>query len=67
MDFMDTPRLFAVEPLMSSDTSAAPGFDKDNHPETSVEATTTPDSSLQSTAEVDDSWEHQFLWVLGSI
>jgi hypothetical protein len=67
MDFMDTPRLFDVEPSMNSDTSSTRGLEKDNSPETSVEVTTTPDSSLQSTAEVDDSWEHQFLWVLGSI
>jgi hypothetical protein len=67
MDFMDTPRLYDVGPSTSPDTSAAPGFDKDNAPETSVEVTTTPGGSLQSTTEVDDSWEHQFLWVLGSI
>jgi hypothetical protein len=52
---------------MSSDTSAVRGLDNDNTPEISVEVTTTPGSSLQSTSEVDDSWEHQFLWVLGSI
>jgi len=67
MDFMDTPRLFDVEPSMSSDASATRGLDDGNTPETSVEVTTTPGSSLQSTADLDDSWEHQFLWVLGSI
>lgn len=67
MDFVDAPRLSDVETSMSSDTPAAPGLEKDNTPETSAEVTATPGSSLQSTAEVDDSWEHQFLWVLGSI
>jgi hypothetical protein len=52
---------------MSSDASATRGLDDGNTPETSVEVTTTPGSSLQSTADLDDSWEHQFLWVLGSI
>lgn len=66
MDFMDTPRSFDAEPSMSSDTSAARGLDNDNT-EISVEVTTAPGSSLQSTSEVDGSWEHQFLWVLGSI
>jgi len=67
MDFMETLRLFDAEPSMSSDASATHGLDNDDTPETSVEVTTTPGSSLQSTSEVDDSWEHQFLWVLGSI
>jgi hypothetical protein len=30
MDFMDTPRLFDLETSISSDTSAAPGLEKDN-------------------------------------